>query len=887
MKTNETSTTIKSKALSITKQSVAVDRSGQEVSSRGLTLAEILSHSTHYAPNMRKECLAGVKDFFTLHPRLIDAKVGAVLDKVAHLVTDQDVAVRKELRSLVALFLGEASQSCLAPFLGMYLVHVCGGLSHIQEHVRASALQLLDDVVPAYSAIVARFAPRLLPTFIQLLSNGETLPLTLGKDEKSQGVKERRVPKLCTMSLSAREAILNSMHAYLRATATHVAPDNDTFFSRLAAKSASGVENARDVPREESEKGHKSKRKILAGGHEVRQVVWSETRRAQLGIFRKALGTGHRAEAAMATANIWDAAGFVGGGAAGTDGGGGAVMAGFCEGAITLLVQCWQELWPLGAEDKGGLRVMLQVLDSLRLLFSLLPALRAGSALQWRALERQAGLACRALMGSFALGPEDCLPASPAELRRANCTVLEIVTAGLALGCAGSGAGLGRGPSDGGGGWGANGPYATWLQLLEFVFCELSQAAAAMRGFEGKKGKRAGSNAEGKAAGDAAADLIPALSQLLWMRAGAVGDEFEGVFTAFAEAFDAAPSSSRLKKVGVSFIAAQLDYWPHFAPPQAAHWIAAMPKLLWTLQLRDPALSNTVLELLASLARRSAALPEARALMVTLQGKIVPFFRATLPSGEAQAGPFVHLPPAAQRQALALLYFLAPLSTPLLGALAAALTLPALSRDTLSRALETVALLADARAQPLDAALSFFATVAVGGDSDGLEEESEDESRQGEGDAMQVDGATRGAEAKNEGGEGRGAWVVAQVVRAVETLGCAALAPALFRATTLALAARGECAGDAGGDSPARRRHRLRVVLRLAGAGAGARSGSGEESLSTGVAELTAWSDAQTSGLSEYGAALVRAARHLLVDAAAESAPPPLVLSGHAASLTP
>jgi hypothetical protein len=160
VKTNETSTTIKSKALSITKQSVAVDRSGQEVSSRGLTLAEILSHSTHYAPNMRKECLAGVKDFFTLHPRLIDAKVGAVLDKVAHLVTDQDVAVRKELRSLVALFLGEASQSCLAPFLGMYLVHVCGGLSHIQEHVRASALQLLDDVVPAYSAMLEMFRGR-------------------------------------------------------------------------------------------------------------------------------------------------------------------------------------------------------------------------------------------------------------------------------------------------------------------------------------------------------------------------------------------------------------------------------------------------------------------------------------------------------------------------------------------------------------------------------------------------------------------------------------------------------------------------------------------------------------------------------------------------------
>jgi hypothetical protein len=36
-------------------------------------------------------------------------------------------------------------------------------------------------------------------------------------------------------------------------------------------------------------------------------------------------------------------------------------MAEFCEGAIALLVQSWQELWPLTAEDKTGLRVMLQV----------------------------------------------------------------------------------------------------------------------------------------------------------------------------------------------------------------------------------------------------------------------------------------------------------------------------------------------------------------------------------------------------------------------------------------------------------------------------------------------------------------------------------------------
>lgn len=82
VKKNETATTIKSRKLNLQKQSVAVDRTGKEVNSRGLTLVEILAHSTHYNANMRKECLGGIRDFFELHPTLLSLHVGAVLEKV-------------------------------------------------------------------------------------------------------------------------------------------------------------------------------------------------------------------------------------------------------------------------------------------------------------------------------------------------------------------------------------------------------------------------------------------------------------------------------------------------------------------------------------------------------------------------------------------------------------------------------------------------------------------------------------------------------------------------------------------------------------------------------------------------------------------------------------
>ena len=55
-----------------------MDRTGKEVNSRGLTLVEILAHATHYNANMRKECLAGIRDFFELHPTLVSLHIGAV-----------------------------------------------------------------------------------------------------------------------------------------------------------------------------------------------------------------------------------------------------------------------------------------------------------------------------------------------------------------------------------------------------------------------------------------------------------------------------------------------------------------------------------------------------------------------------------------------------------------------------------------------------------------------------------------------------------------------------------------------------------------------------------------------------------------------------------------
>ena len=132
---NETKTSFKIKKLSIARQSVASDKSGQEVNSRGLTLRELLGQVSHYSPAVRKEAIAGLKDFFCQHPHTLAVHIAAVFDRVSDIVSDSDSSVRKEFQYFMMFLLKTADKNSLEPFLKMYLIYVCSGMSHVQARV--------------------------------------------------------------------------------------------------------------------------------------------------------------------------------------------------------------------------------------------------------------------------------------------------------------------------------------------------------------------------------------------------------------------------------------------------------------------------------------------------------------------------------------------------------------------------------------------------------------------------------------------------------------------------------------------------------------------------------------------------------------------------------
>eukprot|EP00960_Hanusia_phi_P012376 361479-Hanusia_phi.AAC.1 len=697
---NETSTIIQSKKLNLVRQSVALDRSGKEVNSRGLTLADILSHASHYSPNVRKECVAGVRDFFTLHPSLVSTHVGVVLDKISSMVSDTDAAVRGELRSLMSLLLSQAKPGILAPYLGAYMIHVCGGLSHITEQIRSSSLELLHDLIPGYPHVVCKLTAQLLPIFIHMLSGAEVTGGGGGSSQASFACRKDALrslssgPRLRTISPRDRLVILERMHAFLCAVA----------FTSFEARAPAGFFLE------------------LAGDARVNQASSSESTGVAFGATKSGDEISEEMVWQQGEYNVmWLGASFRRDQKKPREEGDASLLLDFFSSALPLLEQTWKESLqssPPAAADSRISRCLvssaIQVVRTLQLVGSCLQEIHLqGSATltSWQLVRSQVGSVVSSLLLKFPLAAEDALAASYTELSFLNRAILSVATTCLSTGLI------------------PRGNFHVRHDLLSFSLHELEQLMGQLgkssRTPKRGKSESSVSSSAVKAAAESAAELLPSVSLLLAQHSSleVVGPGIEGdLLECFTACWEASQSRSSFKRAGLSFIAQQLDDWPVSCPPHAGRWIAALPKLLWTLQDRDPQLSLDCLVLLGKLARRVAGqgrqsiTAETMCGGVSLQQLLVPFFRAQIKASEMHAGPFVSLSSSCQTASIVLLYYLAPLTDKMLAAMADILVLPEVSPFVLAHAVDMVCALTDRRLQPAESALSFLLTVAMNGD---------------------------------------------------------------------------------------------------------------------------------------------------------------------------
>ena len=359
------------------------------------------------------------------------------------------------------------------------------------------------------------------------------------------------------------------------------------------------------------------------GGHQGSPVcsTWSAEARNCVSVFRRPLAYGASSAIGFGAAHhssLGDAAG-------GAD----ALLEDLVSSMLPLLLQCWGECVPSAPESRSSLDAMLRLLDLFLLLTQAAP--RPSSCFPLHdapggADATAVGLVCRALMAGFPFDgdrlPPSCA-ASAADVRRLNLGVCGVVTAGLEAGACGGDTAHLRG--------------RLLLHVRDELLAAAEQARIRIKPAGGRDGRTPGAGG----AGETAARLVGLLGRLVGAGGGGGAgggsvEEWEAL-EALTACFEAAAPGSALHHASLAVVRQALAGWPRGATAHTARWLRHVPKALWTLGERDPAMSRALLELLAGVARAAPASPAAAAEVAGLQALLVPFFRTKLRRWVAKA----------------------------------------------------------------------------------------------------------------------------------------------------------------------------------------------------------------------------------------------------------
>lgn len=185
-------------------------------------------------------------------------------------------------------------------------------------------MSLLDDLVPSHPAIAASSAAQIIPLYIHLLSEGETLATSGGGGNRraSGGGGGIQGPRLRTSSVQARMKILTSMGALLSATLD-------------VGRGGSDIED-----------GSRSRKMHLAPA--VQWAPREEGGRVCIGVYRKPVIPAQTLVAHDSTDDEWlDEA---------------------ADQLFPLLSQAWGECSPSIVENRTSLDCMLLILATARML---------------------------------------------------------------------------------------------------------------------------------------------------------------------------------------------------------------------------------------------------------------------------------------------------------------------------------------------------------------------------------------------------------------------------------------------------------------------------------------------------------------------------------------
>ncbi|KAJ4827083.1 hypothetical protein Tsubulata_013897 [Turnera subulata] len=171
---NATNTEIKSKAIVLPEQSVASEKAGLAVSKKGLTLKELLQHTSHHNAKVRKDALLGMKDLFLRYPEELKSHRYAVIEKLRERICDEDKIVREGLFQLLkSSVLPGCKEDNQEPLISLMMAYIFNAMTHLNVDVRLMAFKFFDLVIQYYPPSFSIYSEKILQNYEDILRKNQ------------------------------------------------------------------------------------------------------------------------------------------------------------------------------------------------------------------------------------------------------------------------------------------------------------------------------------------------------------------------------------------------------------------------------------------------------------------------------------------------------------------------------------------------------------------------------------------------------------------------------------------------------------------------------------------------------------------------------------------
>ncbi|NWT49522.1 TEX10 protein, partial [Erythrocercus mccallii] len=180
---NATDTTFKTKAIHIPEQ--LKEDGVLPTQNRKLNIKDLLSQMHHYSPGVKHNALLGLKELLSQYPFVIDAHLSSIISEVAAVFTDKDSSVRGAAVHLLQFLASKIRAEQIAPFFPLVSAHLSSAMTHISEGIQEDSLKVLDVLLEAYPALLTDRSIILLKNFVELISHQQLSKRLKSRDKLS------------------------------------------------------------------------------------------------------------------------------------------------------------------------------------------------------------------------------------------------------------------------------------------------------------------------------------------------------------------------------------------------------------------------------------------------------------------------------------------------------------------------------------------------------------------------------------------------------------------------------------------------------------------------------------------------------------------------------